>query len=362
MPGNSRVSIPQEFYDKTSDALLVQPQPQFLYAKMFLGGMMASLGADVAMGLTGREVPSVGAPYANFGADQLKLAVDLPASIVAARIDFNGMPGNTVRINRPAYASTTYTEASRKIASGATISTTATAASSEQATLTLFRYGGPYSAVQSAVAPLAIEAFDANMGVHSQPQIVANALKQDFNKWIDAVQVSLLDLASSTVYSPGMTAANDAIAADQFRFSFDQLTRLHQAASDANLPTLPDGNRLCVLHPNQVRQLKNDVRFQNAGRDYPEFNVLFAGSYVQSVAGFHIFESSTLTSAANSSSVTVYTGHVIAPGALLAGMGRRPRIASSTDDNYGEAAKVIWLADLAFGLADNRFVIKAVSA
>lgn len=362
MPGNSRVSIPQEYYDKTSDQLLVQPQPQFLYTKLFLGAMMASLATDVVFGLTGREVPTSGAQYSQFSQDQLVLANDLPASMVAAKIDFAGAPGNTIRINRPAYASTTYTEASRRIVNGSTISTTASAATSEQAVLTLFKYGGPYDSTVGGVAPLAIESFDANMGVHSQQAIVANTLKQDFNKWIDKVQTSLLDLASTSVYPTGMTTANDAIAADQFKFTFDMLTRLHQSASEANLPTLPDGNRVLVLHPNQLRQLKNDKRFQDAGRYFPEFNVLFGGSYSKTVGGFHIFESTTLTSAANTSSVTVYTGHVIAPGALMAGMGRRPRVMANTDDNYGETIKVIWLADLAFGLADNRFCIKAISA
>ena len=47
------------------------------------------------------------------------------------------------------------------------------------------------------------------------------------------------------------------------------------------------------------------------------------------------------------------------PGALFAGMGRPLRTMPSTDDNYGETAKVIWLAYLALGLADNRFVTKA---
>lgn len=360
MPGNSRATLPQEFYDKTSDSLLIQPQPQFLYAKMFLGALMASLNTDVVMGLTGREAPSAGAGYSSFSSDQLQLASDLPSALVGAAIDFKGAPGNTVRINRPAYATGTPTEATRRIASGASISTSAIASKSEQSTLTLFRYGGPYDG--AAVAPLAIESFDASMGVHSQPAIVGNSLKQDFNKFVDAVVGSLLDLGSSAIYPKGMSAANDATSADEYKFSFDMLTRLHEGASKENLPTLPDGNRCAVLHPTQFRQLSNDGRYQTAGAFYPEFNVLFGGSYKKTVAGLHIFESTTLTSAANTSGVTVYTGHVIAPGALLAGMGRAPRVASSTDDNYGETVKVVWLADLAFGLADNRFCIKAVSA
>ncbi len=44
--------------------------------------------------------------------------------------------------------------------------------------------------------------------------------------------------------------------------------------------------------------------------------------------------------------------------AVLSGTGKLPRVAPASDDNYGETAKVIWLAYLALGLADNRFVTR----
>jgi hypothetical protein len=43
-------------------------------------------------------------------------------------------------------------------------------------------------------------------------------------------------------------------------------------------------------------------------------------------------------------------------------MGRKPRVANSTDDNYGETVKVLWLADLAFGITDSRFFRSVRSA
>ncbi len=76
----------------------------------------------------------------------------------------------------------------------------------------------------------------------------------------------------------------------------------------------------------------------------------------------HVFKSTTLTTASNSSSVTIYRGHCFGPGVMLGGMGRPARVAPNSNDNYGETALVIWLADLAFGLADNRFVYLASSA
>ena len=83
---------------------------------------------------------------------------------------------------------------------------------------------------------------------------------------------------------------------------------------------------------------------------------------MKSVSKTHVFKSTTLNTPTNTSSVAIQYGHYVAPGALLGGMGRRPRCVPSTDDNYGETAKVVWLADLAFGLADNRFVLSVRSA
>lgn len=358
--GQSRATLPEEFYDKTSDMLLVQPEAQYLYAMMWLGAMRASLTVPGELGMgVGRDVGGVGADYTPAEKDRLMLANPMFTEVIAAKVDFNGLPGNTIRINRPAYTNTTYTEASRKIARGATISTTAIvgagAVISEQNSLTLFNYGGPYSATAAGPAPLAIEAFDANLGVHKAAQITGTTLKRDCHRFLDAVQVTLLDLAATTVYPEGMTANNDATAVGMFPFTYEQLNRTEQKMDDANLPTFGDGFRVLVLTPTQLKQLKDDPQYQRQAFSFPEYNTLFP-QYVKSVGKFHIFKSTTLTQANNSSSVAISQGHAIAPGVLLGGMGRPLRVMAATDDNYGESVKVLWLGDLAFGLADNRFV------
>jgi hypothetical protein len=270
-------------------------------------------------------------------------------------------PGNSVRINRPSYANTTYTDASRRVPSGSSISTVPIGVSSEQTNLTLFRYGGPYDQTNSRVAPIAIEAFDANMGVHKLVQIANNTLVRDFHRFIDAVQAALLDKAANVIYPLGMAADTDATVAGAFPMTFEQILRTERSADDLSLPTFGDGFRLAVLSPTQVAQLGQDSGYQRSAQFHPAYNQLFP-QYVASVSKTHIFKSTTLNAPTNSSSVAINYGHFIAPGALLGGMGRRPSCRPSTDDNYGETAKVVWLADLAFGLADNRFVLSMRSS
>src|SRR5688572_22298708 len=109
---------PQNFYDVTSSLLLTQPEPQYLYADFWLGSMSLSLSLPGEMGLPGRSISGVGASYSSAERDRLMLeGSSLSRELVATKFDFNGMPGNNVRINRPVFTNSTYTEASRRIAS-----------------------------------------------------------------------------------------------------------------------------------------------------------------------------------------------------------------------------------------------------
>lgn len=361
MPSFSRASMPENFFDITSDMLLVQPEPQFFYAQLFLGALGISLDSPSEIGLPGRTVGGNGAQYIEADRDRLMLSNPMFTDVIAAKVDFNGKPGNTIRLNRPVFANTTYTEASRRVASGTTLSTTPIAVTSQQTNLTLYRYAGPYSTAAGAPAPLAIEAFDANMGVHKAASIHGATYKRDFHKFIDSVQVSLLDLAASAVYPDGMTAVNDATAAGQFPFTYEQLCRVERDMDEDNLPTFADGFRALVLTPTQLTQLAQDPNYTRSAKEFPQYSVLFP-QYVKTINKFHIFKSTTLSTTANSSGVAIQYGHAIAPGALLAGMGRPPRVAANTNDNYGETVLALWLADLAFGLANNSLVVSVRSS
>lgn len=358
----SRLTLPENFYDITSAKLLVQPEPQYVMAQLFLAAIGASLPTPSSYGLDGRQAAAAGAAYASADRDRLALANSLPTALFAVGIDFSKQPGMTIRINRPAFTDSTYTAASRRIATGQSISTTPIAPSSEQTHLTLERYAGPYSNSASAVAPLALESFDANMGVHSMASMIGTHLTRDFHKFVESVCVTLGD-SGTAVYPDGMSADNDATTVGSFPMTVEQLSRTHQLMSEASLPTFADGRRLLLLTPYQWKQLKHDPEYGSNANFFPEFNILFGGGgYVGTVGMFHIAECSTLSQPTNGSSVPVHRGIAAAPGAFMAGMGRKPRVAVSTNDNYGETALAVWLADLAFGVADSRFLRSVRSA
>lgn len=353
----TRASLPENFFDTTSPLLLVQPEPKYLYAQMYLSSLGTSLSTGGEIGVDGRRFMAAGAPYSSADRDQLALQPDpLMSSIVVPSIDFKGGAGTTVRFNRPQFEDTTYTQASRRVLANTTISTSTINAGSEQTSLTLERFAGPYDSTNSRVAPFGLDKFHTTTGVHNLNSFVGTHLARDLHRFIDAANISLLDTASTVVRPSGMSADNDATAVGQFPMDYDTINRAELAADNANLPTFPDGYRAIVLTPTQISQLKTDSDYLELSEKHENYNALFP-QYVRSVGKLHIFRSTTLNTPDNSSSVAIHRGHLICPGALLGGMGAPPRVASSTDDNYGEVAKVIWVSYLAFGLADNRFVI-----
>lgn len=350
-----RATLPEEFYDITSSMLLRQPEPQYLYAQMFKSALSANLNVPGTLGVPGREVGGNGADYRAETADRLVLSAPISTEIFQAKVDFKGQMGHTMKFNRPLFSSGTATQAARKVAANTTISTTPIAAGSEQNTLTLERFAGPYDTTNSRVAPYAIESFDASMGIHKLASFVGTHLRRDFDVFLDTVWVNLLNsMTGGTVYPEGMTADNDATSAGMFPLTYEQISRTARVMDDAKLPVLGDGRRLLVVTPTGQKQLKDDPQYARYAEFHKEMNPLFPG-YFGSLPEFHLIKSSTLTTTANSSSVNIHTAHAIAPGVAMGGMGRAPSVRYASDDNYGETPKVIWLGDFAFGLADSRF-------
>jgi len=195
------------------------------------------------------------------------------------------------------------------------------------------------------------------MGVHNLADFVGTHLGRDFDKTLDSFWVTLADNASTTVYPLGITADNDITAKGMAPFTYEQQSRVSKIQDEANLPTLGDGRRIMVVTPTGKKQLKDDPQFARYCEFHKEINPLFPG-WFGSTAEYHYFMSNTLTKSSNSSSVNVHKAHAIAPGVFLGGVGKTIGVRAASDDNYGETAKVIWLAYLALGLADNRFVTK----
>lgn len=361
MPVASRVSLPENFYDLTSDHLLLQPEPGYLFARAALAALAKDLPVPDMLGLAGREPGSAGAPYVSPESQQFEMnkGGQLIADTFAAAINFDALPGQTVRLNRPLYPNTTYTQASRQIGTNTAISTTPISVGSEQVDLTIFRFAGPYDQANSRVAPYGLDALDSRMGVHKMAGIIGGNLKRDFQKFLDSIYVlygeSAVGSGTAAVYPGAITTDNGIAAVGAAPMDFDTIARAERNLDEGNIPYFAQtGKRALVLTPQQLQELKNDAQYARYAEFHKDVNPIFP-EYVASVGKFDIFKSNTLRKVSNSSSVPVNRGLAFGPGIFGIGMGGSPRVAPSTDDNYGETAKVIWVAYLAFQMFDNRF-------
>jgi hypothetical protein len=162
---------------------------------------------------------------------------------------------------------------------------------------------------------------------------------------------------TNILYVGGATADNDYITVDSGPCDAESLFRVEETLAGSHIPTFSNGRWKMAMHPRALRQLKTD----NVYAAYSQYhadgkNPLFPG-YVSTLGRLDLYEVSTLNAANNGSSVSVKRNIAFGPGAVGMGVGKRPQVQPSTDDNYGETAKVIWCSYEGFETLDERFLV-----
>lgn len=358
-----RATIPAEFYDVTSKRLLIEPLPQYLHAKFILGATNAKLDTDtgISLPMQGRTILTPGADYATMMEQQLQLSRQISSDAITVVEDFKpgaATPGHTIRMNRPVFASSTYTEASREVPAGTTISQTPVNITSTQVPLTVKRWAGPYNGTTGAVGPFSLSRFDATRSIHDMSKILGLQFEQDFTAFVDFFGVTLFDRVDSAniLYAGTMTADNDAAVANDNPFSFDLVLRAEKSMDVGNIPVFPTTKRrMMIISPLQSQQLKSDADWQRMSHQDPTMSALYSGTYVGSAANFDVYKSNTLSKPSNTNSVPIHRAQAFGPGMVGVGPADMPRIVPHTNDNYGEDTLAIWLWYCAFGVLDSRF-------
>lgn len=372
----SRATLAAEFFDRTSSIILRQPEPQYLYARLvFMADASAELQRLDKLGISPeRAVGDVGAPVPMLSMFQALLSGDLPfaEAIMVSNELAPEKVGHTIRMNRPVFAGGGYTDAARTIAASQVISTQPIDLTMEQVAITIKRRGGPYDTVNSRVAPHAVDRFDSQHSVHSMSQLVGLQLYRDRIKTLDTIYSTLFDSGSVVVYpgdprgalnssgTTGDAAAFPSTVAGTRTMDFETLMRMQTSLEVANVQRFANGQYICVLTPQQAQDLALDPLFAKQTPFTPLLNAVnpLSASLVKSIAGVDVYRSNTNPSdAVTVSGLTIAHGCMFGPGAIGRASAGPCRAANSTDDNYGETAKVIWLAYEGEAMLDNRFVI-----
>lgn len=375
MPVVSAAWLPSEFIELTSKRMLTAPLPQFFYANMvYMADMRAQFNANPGAfeWMSGRGVPAgVGAPVPDIATMQLMLADTIRSGAIVVSDELASQPGSVVKFNRPVFTGGGYTQAARAIAAGQTISVTPIAYTGEQVPIEIVRYAGPYAANGTQVQPIGVDRFMAKRGIHSLIERTGQQLHYDRDVWLDTVIATLFDSpASGNVLYPN--DPNGALSSDAAAFTvgvngdrtfdYETILRMQAKLQQTNIPTFDDGKYRLVVNPAQAQQLMLDPQFARYAKEDASTNPLRTG-FLKSIGTVEVYMSSTnIVSTTAVSGVTInhatmFGKEIVARVADEEGC----RVALSTDDNYGETVKPVWIAYEGYGLLDNRFIVTAHS-
>src|SRR5690349_1066415 len=99
MPLVNRATLGAEFFDITSARLLLQPEPQYVYAKLWKMALAAAL--SMASGISFRgDIGSEGAPYVTAESQRANYEDPIYANTIQVVTELGNVPGHTVRMNR----------------------------------------------------------------------------------------------------------------------------------------------------------------------------------------------------------------------------------------------------------------------
>lgn len=361
MSAISRATIPQEFLDFTSATLLLQPEPEYFHAILALNAARVRIdfGGSFGLPIPGRDISVSGVPgYPDLMSLMQSLA-GVPDPVYSDAIlvvpDFGKRPiGHTIKMNRPLFVDSTYTNASRRIPMGTAISKTPINVQSEQATITIERRGGPYDNTNAQVQPYGMERFDAQFFMHDPNAIKDLHITRDFRKSVDNWFVQMFD-QGSFVYPTGMAAVNDSTVVGDFPMSYALVTLVSKSMKEGKVPRFSNGKYMMVITPNQAQQLSVDDQYLRLVRYHEDVNPIFKKNYRGTIGDIDLFESVTLNITNNGNGIPIHYAQCFGPRSVGLGMTEMPRTAPSTDDNYGETAIMIWLWYCGFDVLDSRF-------
>lgn len=371
----SRLTLPSEFTNPVNAALLVQPQPQFLYAMLVF---QANAAAELKQGITavgpnasrqfsgsGFVVPDLGAMQLDLTDPEQRASVMLRGEAIKADFFQNATPSEVVRLLRPNFVDSTYTEASRRT-TRATISTTAQNPMGMDAVqIQIDEFSGPYNNTGSAVQPLGLEGFDLNMSpTHNLVQLAMLNLRRDRSKTIDSIistKVFNAIQTSNYVY-PG--DPDGALSTDNSAFlsqgdrpaDVESVQRSAEVLKRAGIPTFSNGRYMAILSTKQVLKIRTSNAWQKIARYFPEKNPLFT-NYIGTIDNVDIFECATNPTATANSTITVQLGVVFGPGLLGYAMAKPCEVLAADDTNYGRRVNVIWSAWEGSAIIDDRFAV-----
>ncbi len=284
-------------------------------------------------------------------------------------IEFGKGKGDTIKINRyPYFGESGLTEYERKLDEQQTIGTSDPVnQETQQISVMLEEYSGPYNSTASKLAPLGItekvirqaqaKLIDSDDPLNFFNSIGGMNLKDDHDRWHDRVLCNLM-LSTSNKWNPdGVTDGNTATTSTGSKIDHEDLMGIREQLASADVPTMSDGNYCAVIPPRMEKHLMQDTDFREAMNYYnPEQKMRGELTIYE---GFRFFRSTNIPTA-TVNSLTAHQGIFFGEQAIGYGEGSIPlAIRKNKNDDYERFLYLIWLVFRGYSLLDERFIIKA---
>jgi hypothetical protein len=377
MSSISRATLPQNFLDSVSSGMrLPTPEPQYFFAKMAMGARLTLAALDAGLPTVQQFVTmSGGGAQLPPDLNEMARAADAYPGAILAVDDFGKGMGDTIKFRRDSYGGGGFDQASRKLTTNTTISTTGQAIQMEEVPVILEQFHGPMAAGATAPAPYQIPEFDAKYRAAKEAltSVTTRYLRRDYVKWLDSVVRDQFRKSSYISYADPTTVTSSAsfTAGAGHLLSLEGIMAARKAISDREWQKFGNGRFMCLVPTKFNTDMVGDVDYRELSKVHADGrNQLFG--YIGSVQDVDFFECTTLkTYAAGdvipgdggtvASGVTVQESLLFGPGAVGVGTALPAEARWADDTNYGTLAKCIWFAMHAFECVDSRGVQRILS-
>lgn len=369
MASINRGTLPANFIDSINMGMrLVQPEPEYLFARMALGSSLARAAMDANMGSASSFVQMMGngAPVPQ-QLDSLSRVGDTYPNAVTTVQGFGLGAGDTIKLRRSVFSGGGYSLSSRRVAPDKATSTAGQTIAMEETAVVLEEYEGPHNGTE--VRPFAIRNFDAKYRANKDElsSLVKLHLMQDYVKWFDTVIRDLFRATSNITYADNVSNVLSFTSGAGHNISLETILTARKSISDRNWLHFPNGKYVLVVPTAFNLQMVGDPDYRELAAHHANGRNQIFG-YITSIQDVDIYESATLKSyvAADGavpgdtqtvpSGATVYEALLFGPGAVGWGSAQPPTCFDADDTNFHKEAKVIWRSVEAFQTLDNRGV------
>jgi N4-gp56 family major capsid protein len=360
-------TLTQTFVDRLSREMTLEPDPEFVFARLAGGARAGAMNLPDIMGRAGLPSNLQAAMNAGLGnVDPLNAKfMQVAASFVNVVWQPGTGPGLVIKVDQPRYLGGTMTEAARTLTEGARVTANPQAAVMGQVALTIKELGGPHDS--TSIAPIGLTDLLKRRAEHDLVEYVGLLLRRDRNAVLDRILIDkLLTTTNQTIGSGGAGGATTGtMTAGGNRLTDEDLAAIKRKLMERNIPKFPTGLYGLVIGPRHEEDLRADPNFREIARYLAASpgNILMAG-HIADYGGFHIVVSNNIPTVAvgGGGAVTGFQSLAFGPGGLGWAIGMDAEARRDRNDDFGREDRYLWLAHEAFALLDADFVEKIVTS